>query len=117
MIERPKRPLYAAKWYNYCQRLVAFALFQPLPASPKDREKQNSTERYVFGSRLTDKIKPYSDLDLAIVGKNKIDRLVLIRLKEDFEASDLPFRVDLLDWHRISPEFRAVIEKNYLTLR
>lgn len=71
----------------------------------------------VFGSRLTGQIKKYSDLDLALVGKEKINRQVLIRLKEDFEASSLPFRVDLLDWHRITKEFQVVIEKNYLILR
>jgi len=27
--------------------------------------------------------------------------------------SDLPFRVDILDWNAISPEFKKVIEQGY----
>lgn len=67
----------------------------------------------VFGSRLTDKTKSYSDLDLALVGKEKIARQKMIKLKEAFEESSLPFRVDLLDWHKISAEFKKIIDKNY----
>lgn len=70
----------------------------------------------VFGSRLNEKIKTYSDLDLAIVGKEKLAINKIYSLKEDFQISDLPFRVDVLDWNSISPEFRAVIEKKYEVL-
>ena len=30
-----------------------------------------------------------------------------------FEESDIPIRVDVLDWHMISPEFQSVINKGY----
>ncbi len=55
-------------------------------------------------------------LDLAIVGDDKLDFDRLRLLKEAFEESDLPFRVDIIDWNDISPEFRAHIEKQYETL-
>ena len=35
------------------------------------------------------------------------------RLKAAFEESDLPFRVDLLDWHAIPEHFRATITRRY----
>lgn len=63
----------------------------------------------VFGSRITKKIKTYSDLDLIIIGKTKIDSKILANLKEEFEESDIPFRVDIIDWHRISKEFQQII--------
>ncbi|MCM8813759.1 MAG: nucleotidyltransferase domain-containing protein [Candidatus Omnitrophica bacterium] len=66
-----------------------------------------------FGSRITDTIKNYSDLDLAIVGREPLADGVLSLLKENFQESDLPFRVDVLDWHEISEEFRQVINKKY----
>ena len=66
-----------------------------------------------FGSRVTRTAKDYSDLDLAVVGKEKLASKTLYALKEDFEESDLPFRVDVLDWHAISKEFQKVIEKKY----
>ena len=71
----------------------------------------------VFGSRAAGTAKTYSDLDLAVVGKVKLPKKVVYALKDDFEESDLPFRVDVLDWHAISPEFRHVIEKGYQVLR
>lgn len=66
-----------------------------------------------FGSRATWTAKDYSDLDLAVVGKEKLSSKILFALKEDFQESNLPFRVDVLDWNSISKEFRKVIEKNY----
>ena len=57
-----------------------------------------------FGSRVTWTAKDYSDLDLVIVGAGPLDRKILGRLKEAFEESDLPIRVDVLDWHTISQE-------------
>ena len=66
-----------------------------------------------FGSRVTGTAKDYSDLDLAIVGKTKLPDKILYALKDDFEESDIPFRVDVLDWNAISKEFQKVVEKKY----
>ncbi|MFH1452921.1 MAG: nucleotidyltransferase domain-containing protein [Armatimonadota bacterium] len=71
----------------------------------------------VFGSRLNENIKSYADLDLAIVGKEKLPIDKIYSLKEDFQESDLPFRVDVLDWNAISLEFKSVIEKGYEILQ
>jgi len=38
-------------------------------------------------------------------------------LIEAFQESGLPFRVDVLDWHAISPEFRQVIKRKYEVLK
>ncbi|MFH1504228.1 MAG: nucleotidyltransferase domain-containing protein [Candidatus Omnitrophota bacterium] len=67
----------------------------------------------VFGSRITKIIKKYSDLDLAIVAKKKLARGTMVRLKEAFEESTLPFRVEVLDWHVTSESFKKVIERRY----
>lgn len=67
----------------------------------------------VFGSRYNLTARKYSDLDLVILGQDILDLNLLAYLKEAFEESDLPFRVDILDWHSISQEFRQVIEKGY----
>ncbi len=72
-----------------------------------------NTEVRVFGSRADDTARAHSDLDLIIIGSEKIDRSTLNRLSEAFEDSDLPFRVDVLDWHRISESFRNTIGRDY----
>jgi len=53
---------------------------------------------------------------MAIVGDTKIDFSTLNRLREAFEDSELPFRVDVLDWHAIAEDFRKVIERHYVVI-
>lgn len=66
-----------------------------------------------FGSRVNGKSKPYSDLDLVVIGNKKIDLKILFQTEEAFEESILPFRVDLLDWNAISESFQKIIEQKY----
>ena len=70
-----------------------------------------------FGSRATWTAKDYSDLDLAIVNQESLDRTILSRLNEAFEESNLPMRVDVVDWHAISDSFREVIQRDYAVLQ
>lgn len=70
-----------------------------------------------FGSRVNGGAKKYSDIDLAIIEREKIsfDRMRL--LKEALQNSELPIRVDLVDWHRISDTFKKIIESGFITIR
>ena len=70
-----------------------------------------------FGSRVNHTAKPYSDLDLAVAGPENLGTPQLYALKEAFEESDLPFRVDVSDWNSLSKEFQKVIQKNYVVIR
>ena len=38
-------------------------------------------------------------------------------LREAFEESDLPFRVDVIDYNAVSDEFRAIIDAKYEILQ
>ena len=71
----------------------------------------------VFGSRVNGCSKSYSDLDLAIVDKEEIPRPILIQLKDAFQESNLPFRVDIIEWNKITPEFQNIINQNYQLLK
>lgn len=53
---------------------------------------------WAFGSRATGTAKPHSDLDLAIVAPRPLGLAREAALREAFEESDLPFRVDVVDW-------------------
>lgn len=63
----------------------------------------------LFGSRARGTPKPYSDLDLVIMGDTPTDLSTLGQLQEAFASSDLPWRVDVVDWATTSAEFRAHI--------
>ena len=80
------------------------------------RDHVPGCEVRAFGSRATWTAKDYSDLDLALVGESEIGDATLARLREAFEDSSLPMRVDVLDWHGISPAFRKVIERDSVEL-
>jgi predicted nucleotidyltransferase len=70
-----------------------------------------------FGSRVDGEAREYSDLDLALVGAGQLDWQRIETLKDAFAASDLPIAIDVVDWHAISPEFRAVVEQSFVVVQ
>lgn len=68
-----------------------------------------SREVRAFGSRVTGKAKPFSDLDLAIMGDEPLRLETRARLEEAFSESDLPWKVDVLDWAQTDLDFRKII--------
>ena len=66
-----------------------------------------------FGSRVKWTAKDYSDLDLAVVGNEPLSLRQRGQLVDAFEESNLPIRVDILDWHRIPEEFKKIIAEEY----
>ena len=70
-----------------------------------------------FGSRVKWTAKDYSDLDLAVVGSKPLILRQRHQLAEAFEESDLPIRVDVLDWHTISEEFKRIIAAEYAVIQ
>ncbi len=66
-----------------------------------------------FGSRVKWTAKDYSDLDLAVIGSRRFNLREMRRLTEAFEESDLPIRVDIVDWYAISEGFRRIIAAQY----
>lgn len=64
----------------------------------------------VFGSRAVGPSKPWSDLDLVILGSQPVSDLALAEARADFEESDLPFRVDLTVWRDLPATIQESIE-------
>ena len=74
-------------------------------------------EVWAFGSRATHTEKPYSDLDLAIISDSGLTLSLLAAIEHDFSESDLPFKVDVVDWAAISPAFRGIIERHKVRIK
>jgi type I restriction enzyme S subunit len=72
---------------------------------------------WAFGSRARFAAKPYSDLDLAVVGAAPLSLEVSARLHEAFTQSDLPYKVDVVDWASTSPEFQTLIAQHHVVVR
>nr|WP_283095776.1 nucleotidyltransferase domain-containing protein [Komagataeibacter oboediens] len=70
-----------------------------------------------FGSRVTGKTKLFSDLDLAVMGDEPLPLETRARLEEAFSESDLPWKVDVLDWAQAEWDFQQVIVEKYQVLK
>jgi type I restriction enzyme S subunit len=77
-------------------------------------------EVWAFGSRAgvkgASRVKKFSDLDLAVKGDQPLPRSTLAALADDFTESDLPYKVDLVDWATTSARFRAIVESSHVVL-
>lgn len=51
----------------------------------------------VFGSRATGRARPFSDLDLLLIDPPRLTWAQRAQLRDAFDASELPFRVDLVE--------------------
>lgn len=70
-----------------------------------------------FGSRALFKAKPHSDLDLAIAAPQALTLAQMADLQELFGASDLTFKVDVLDMAAATPAMRDEVMKAAVVLR
>lgn len=73
-------------------------------------------EIWAFGSRVKGNAKPYSVLDLAIISGTPLPLALLAEVVEAFSESDLPWKVDLVDWATTSERFQQVIAEQKLAL-
>ncbi len=72
---------------------------------------------WAFGSRVGGPCKTFSDLDVAIVSAQPLSLQILAEVAEAFSESDLPWKVDLIDWATTSEMFRQRILARKLVLQ
>ena len=70
---------------------------------------------YAFGSRVKGSNKKLSDLDLCFF--ENIPWNIRSHIDEDFEESDLPFTVDVVDWNMCDDSFKQIIEKDLVCIQ
>jgi len=63
-----------------------------------------------FGSRVNGTHTASSDLDIAIIASDN-HPVPIWDIKEQFMESDIPFKVDVLDYNQISDTFRRIIDQ------
>lgn len=70
---------------------------------------------YAFGSRVKGNPKKFSDLDLCFI--ENIPSNLLSLLDEDFDESDLPYKVDVINWNTCNESFKQLIRKDLLQVQ
>ena len=73
------------------------------------------TTAWAYGSLVKWTPRPESDLDLVVLARPEQSAQVA-ELREAFEESDLPFRVDLFVWDEVPKSFKARIEGDRVVL-
>lgn len=83
------------------------------------REHVPGMEVWAYGSRVTGGGHEASDLDLVLrnLADLKAETRAIHDLKEAFVESDLPIRVDVMDWARIPASFHREIERAHVLLQ
>ena len=97
----------------------------PIDLAPDDRadvarilrEQVPGIEVWAFGSRARHTAKPYSDLDLALITRQPMSLHQLAGIADAFATSDLPIRVDVVDWASISESFRQRIAQDAVVVQ
>ena len=74
-----------------------------------------NTTAWVYGSRAKWTARPQSDLDMVVFATREQHGRVS-DLREAFEESNLPFRVDLFVWDEVPEQFRKQIEAEHVVL-
>jgi predicted nucleotidyltransferase len=76
------------------------------------RHRLPTRQARIFGSRAQGTAKPWSDLDIVILGEPPVDNLALAEARADFEESNLPFRVDLTLWRDLPESLQQHIAQS-----
>lgn len=64
---------------------------------------------YLFGSRASGKADRYADFDLMVWGPEAISEETFLEIKNSIDSLETLHKIDLVDYHRVSTEFRNVI--------
>lgn len=83
------------------ERIVRAVLLRHLP---------EGTRVYVFGSRATLGAKPHSDLDLLVEAAEPLALSTIAKIREAFDESLLPWKIDLVDRFTVSEAFGKIID-------
>jgi len=73
-------------------------------------------EVFIFGSRATGKFLPWSDFDVGILGPKKIPSYLIVKIQEELENSSIPYKIDVVDFKKVSSQFRNLALKEAIRL-
>ena len=66
---------------------------------------------FLFGSRALGRNRPQSDYDIGIYTGQKISLTTIAKIKDDLEEYPIPVDIDVVDFAKVSEEFKAMALK------
>ena len=67
---------------------------------------------YLFGSRAQGTNSEMSDIDLALDAGERLPKLTVGELRDIMVATNIPYKVDIVDLHHVSDTMRKAILKD-----
>lgn len=67
---------------------------------------------FLFGSRAAGTARTFSDVDVGIMGQTPLPGHIMELMKEQLEESDIPYKVDVVDFNAVDPSFRNLALKH-----
>lgn len=77
---------------------------------------KNRDKAFIFGSWAIGDNRKFSDIDIGIESKRKLSFHLIARLREDFEESNLPYAVDVVDFSGTTKQFKDVAKQVIIPL-
>lgn len=71
---------------------------------------------WIYGSRVKGNAKKFSDVDIIIKGRKIFTIFDIGRAKTDLAESDLPYLVDIIDWHSVTEGFLETIKPDLVKI-
>lgn len=72
-------------------------------------------EIWAYGSRVSGDSHDGSDLDLAVIDFHDAEKR-LSELRQILNDSNIPFLIDIFEFHKLPPSFQNEIRKKYIVL-
>ncbi len=60
----------------------------------------------LFGSRGRQDNRLTSDVDIGLIPYGRVDKKKVVFLKESIEGLNIPYKVEIVDFRTVSPEFK-----------
>ncbi len=73
-------------------------------------------EAFVYGSRADGTAQKWSDIDVGIRGKERVPGSLIETVREELEESDIPYKVEVVDFAKVSDKFRGFAQKEVVEL-
>lgn len=77
----------------------------------------SESDVFLFGSRASDKLKRTSDWDIGFYQETPIALYELLALKQRIRECAWPYRVDVVDFSKVTGEFKKLASKNVLYIK
>ncbi len=73
----------------------------------------NKRQLIVFGSRVNGKASKWSDIDVGILGSERIPTYIMGNIKDDLEEMPILYKIDVVDFASVSQKFRNIALQSY----